>query len=321
MDATFVVRSVDGDGLLEFGELNRVDGDDARYRVRLTGEGLIAETTVQDMWFAAWPEFFADLAVSWRGWAGTKAQESTEGDISIGATADSLGHVALHVRLRHLFGSPPGWIAESTIRLEAGQLDGLAQAAAFFFGSPGAVSRDLQQGTEDVFAIAEQETAPGEIAQQVWEELPPGARLRLLRKADLYWRLSGQEYERLRRVPYWAFYGPEDGAPLDWFNPRGYLLPKYRPGGGKFEEFRQWRRRARAAQWRAHLLQVRWKPIYDRVKVLEPFLYFAGFTTLQIWLRWDGRPNLPMIVAVISLLVGGGLALRLARRWFPWLGY
>jgi Family of unknown function (DUF6228) len=68
--------------------------------------------------------FFEELAESWRGWQGERIYESIEHDLRIVATHD--GHVRLKIRLWQST-DPDGWIAETTLRLEAGEQ--LSQAA------------------------------------------------------------------------------------------------------------------------------------------------------------------------------------------------
>ena len=78
-------------------------------------------------------DLFEDLARNWRGWEGEKSGGSIEGDLCIDCESDRLGHTFARVTLT----SGPYdrcWRAEVTIRLDAGQLDGLAKQARQFFG-------------------------------------------------------------------------------------------------------------------------------------------------------------------------------------------
>jgi hypothetical protein len=61
--------------------------------------------------------------------------------------------------------------------------------------------------------------------------------------------LSREEYLELERQPFWTSYGPEHGLPTELFNEMGLLLPKYRPGGGLYPQFRVWRRWYRHVSW------------------------------------------------------------------------
>lgn len=78
-------------------------------------------------------EFFRDLAEHWVGWPGEKSWESVEGDLSLTASHDRLGHVTLVVELRERFDPPEReWVARAPLTLEAGVLHKLANAAERF---------------------------------------------------------------------------------------------------------------------------------------------------------------------------------------------
>jgi hypothetical protein len=76
---------------------------------------------------------FRDLAKDWRGWSGEKANESLEGHLRLACTADRTGHVAIRVRLRST-AIEDDWRVEADLHIEAGQLQGLANAATEYFG-------------------------------------------------------------------------------------------------------------------------------------------------------------------------------------------
>jgi len=75
-------------------------------------------------------ELFQHFADNWRGWQGNKTWASLEGEISITATSDHLGHVFLAVRLRE--GTPPRWTLDAHLVLEAGMFPKLAADAREF---------------------------------------------------------------------------------------------------------------------------------------------------------------------------------------------
>lgn len=82
-----------------------------------------AETLSVSRWvyaldFEDLAEFFERLATDWRGWTGSCAWRSLEGDLEL--TADHGGRVRLRVALR---GDPFGadWHAATTIELEPGE--------------------------------------------------------------------------------------------------------------------------------------------------------------------------------------------------------
>lgn len=88
----------------------------------------------------------------------------------------------------------------------------------------------------------------------MWSRLNDGERVRWLKAHQYELHLSRDQFLQLGRVPFWAVYGPEHGLPPELFNDRGYLLPKYRPGGGLHAEFQQWRRAYRHVTWHRLLL-------------------------------------------------------------------
>ncbi len=80
-----------------------------------------------------WSELFRGLANAWRGWSDEKANESLEGHLRLACTADRTGHVTIRVRLRSM-AIGDDWRVEADLHIEAGQLQGLADAAVEYFG-------------------------------------------------------------------------------------------------------------------------------------------------------------------------------------------
>ena len=85
-------------------------------------------------------QYFAGMAVEWRGWKGSKVWESTAREIRLEAVADGKGHVLLTVTLQSGWLSSSGWQAQANIVIEAGQLDRLAEDARAFCHSVGAAA-------------------------------------------------------------------------------------------------------------------------------------------------------------------------------------
>ena len=79
---------------------------------------------------------------------------------------------------------------------------------------------------------------PPEVSAEKWRQLAEGVRVRVLKRSQYFLKLTPQQYREIAALPYWMSYGPENGLQEDWFNPAGFLLPKYRPGGGLYEQFR-----------------------------------------------------------------------------------
>jgi len=91
---------------------------------------------------------------------------------------------------------------------------------------------------------------PTLVDPEEWSHLNDGQRLRWLKAHQYELHLSRDQFLQLSRVPFWAMFGPEHGLPAELFNDRGFLLPKYRPGGGLHGGFQRWRRAYRLASWR-----------------------------------------------------------------------
>ena len=70
------------------------------------------------------------LAAEWRGWPGVKVFRSLMGTLQIKASTDRQGHVALLVILAS--GAPSKWETHLGLTVEAGQLEGLSDAAEVF---------------------------------------------------------------------------------------------------------------------------------------------------------------------------------------------
>jgi hypothetical protein len=102
------------------------DGD--RFPVRLVGNPMNADVTGWEHGYSHLVAFFEDLARNWRGWTGEKTWESLEHHLTLTATTDRLGHVYLRAALRDI-DDPSDWRAATTLLIEAGQLDALADAA------------------------------------------------------------------------------------------------------------------------------------------------------------------------------------------------
>jgi hypothetical protein len=79
-------------------------------------------------------KFFSRLAAHKRPWAGSDDWASLEGEFSIAATCDHLGHVFFSVSICGPFGAADEWRASASITSELGQLPKLAEDANRFFG-------------------------------------------------------------------------------------------------------------------------------------------------------------------------------------------
>lgn len=76
---------------------------------------------------------FREAAEQWRGWSGSKKWSSIEGEFVIELKADNKGHISLTAQISHDIGNADPWKLESTISIEAGQLEDLARQAHQYF--------------------------------------------------------------------------------------------------------------------------------------------------------------------------------------------
>ena len=136
MGESFAIASVHGGRQLQFlGNIPRglTGYDGCTFTAKLIGPDVEAVVEVYDIQPQQWSELFRDLAKDWRGWSDEKAKESLEGHIRLACTADRTGHVTIRVRLRSMV-IGDDWRVEADLRIEAGQLDRLADAATDYFG-------------------------------------------------------------------------------------------------------------------------------------------------------------------------------------------
>lgn len=78
-------------------------------------------------------DLFASIAENWKGWLGEKKWSSIEGEFSIIATSDKLGHISLVIEMHHDFGATEPWCLKATVVVDSGQLDAIAKEAKDFF--------------------------------------------------------------------------------------------------------------------------------------------------------------------------------------------
>jgi len=100
------------------------------FRVSAVGPGFSGALRVYGYMGSGLPDLFEDLARNWRGFDGEKSWSSLEGEFSLRASADKLGHTCLGFTLheRHC-----DWTLEGALVLEAGQLDRIAREVRRFW--------------------------------------------------------------------------------------------------------------------------------------------------------------------------------------------
>ena len=124
----------DGEFGITFCQPLRSEGWLDSFVVRIEEPGLSAVVRVENSGVIQGPEtFFQDIARNWRGWEGEKAWHALEGELSLIAVADALGHITIRAQLQPTAG-PDGWRVIAYAYAEAGQLESLSNRAIRFFG-------------------------------------------------------------------------------------------------------------------------------------------------------------------------------------------
>lgn len=124
----------DGEFGITFCQPLRSDGWLDSFVVRIEEPGLSVSARVENSGVIQGTEtFFQDLAHNWHGWEGEKSWYALEGELSLVATSDSLGHITIRAQLQPTAG-PEGWRVIAYAYAEAGQLESLSKRAAQFFG-------------------------------------------------------------------------------------------------------------------------------------------------------------------------------------------
>jgi hypothetical protein len=123
----------DTESSLEFsseGASDKAPYGEWRYVVELRGPTINASVEVYDHLPQEFARFFSEIADSWKGWKEERVYRSLESALEIVATHDKTGHAVFRVELRDTGGV--AWKAMQEIRIELGQLAGLAKNAISF---------------------------------------------------------------------------------------------------------------------------------------------------------------------------------------------
>jgi hypothetical protein len=102
------------------------------YSVRVQGHIFHGTLCVYDDEQVCLAAFFNDLAENWRGWRGKREWGTLEGNMSLSATCDSLGHTYLSIYLCTDSDLFCGWSLSTTLLIEAGQLEHIAEEITGF---------------------------------------------------------------------------------------------------------------------------------------------------------------------------------------------
>lgn len=131
-DTTFEIKSASGAT-----RLTLAWADPDHIVATISDVGLTASASVY-MYERQLPSsFFVEIARDWRGWEGQRAWAAIEGELSLTATSDKIGHVRLEVLLRNGVGDQ-SWEVNAWLTLEAGQLDSIARQVNRFNSRAGA---------------------------------------------------------------------------------------------------------------------------------------------------------------------------------------
>jgi hypothetical protein len=125
MDHSFAITSVRDGSKLEL-----LDPSNGSMLARLSGPNFNAAAIVYEPELFHFGEFFAGLALAWKG-CDWRRWQSLEHHLSIDAAINSTGHVTLKVDL-HSGLYPLDWKFSVTLVAEAGQLERIARDAKLF---------------------------------------------------------------------------------------------------------------------------------------------------------------------------------------------
>lgn len=125
LNTTFLIGSAENEAALELSVYDRTF-----FLATLRSRGVAGTARVGSFLSNGLADLFADFAENWKGWEGSKHWSSFEGELSLEAHSDRLGHVYLTVILRD--GAPAHWTLSAELVVEAGMLPNLAAGARAF---------------------------------------------------------------------------------------------------------------------------------------------------------------------------------------------
>jgi hypothetical protein len=121
----FRIKSVDDGTVFELGPY-----DNDYFLASVSATGIRAQARVGRYMAQRLDDLFAYLAANWKGWTGERTWESLEGELRLAATCDRTGHVRINIHLHD--GAPALWKVNTSVMVEAGQLERLAEEAVAF---------------------------------------------------------------------------------------------------------------------------------------------------------------------------------------------
>ena len=130
---SLTISSCEDDATLTFCAL---EGDYCRAELKsIYLSAQVNVTSLDRVHFHRLIEYFESMQKDWRGWNGVREWSSLEREFSLSATSDGLGHVAVQVSFRPIYG---WWSADATLVLDVSKIDRLPQQLRKFFDEDGA---------------------------------------------------------------------------------------------------------------------------------------------------------------------------------------
>jgi hypothetical protein len=125
LNTALLISSAQDEAALELSSYNR-----DYFLATLRSRGVTGTARVGAFLSNGLADLFAFFALHWKGWEGSQHWGSLDGELSLDAQSDRLGHVFLTASLRD--GSPARWTLCAELVLEAGMLPTLAARAREF---------------------------------------------------------------------------------------------------------------------------------------------------------------------------------------------
>ena len=116
---------------LEFEIVGRETWGEVLFIARFRDKHFSGETAVSDFQAGPPDQLFAEMAANWRGWEGALEWSEHESRLSLSATNDGRGHVALTVTIWRYLDPEAKLVAP--MMLDVGALDGIAEGMKALF--------------------------------------------------------------------------------------------------------------------------------------------------------------------------------------------
>ncbi|MEO8002398.1 MAG: DUF6228 family protein [Arenimonas sp.] len=118
------IKSCDDATTLTFTLLSS-DSEQIAFSAQISGAPFVGQVDSSTYFCGPPTLLFQEMARDWRGWSGTKEWRALDGELSIVASSDSLGHVTLITEMSY---QSRNFTLSAKLILEAGQLDQVLRA-------------------------------------------------------------------------------------------------------------------------------------------------------------------------------------------------